>query len=210
MSLKLTSVLVTIVVVALARPAHAQEPKDDVEEADPELDEPYPQRVHFGMKWGGGGIVDRIAGGDFFGGYGELALGAERRDGGYFLAMSAGGGSTGGGLSYQEFLFGIDFEWPVEFLRLGVRPRIGWIGVDRVTQDEKMDAFRGGVGLYAGADLFNTDGFVVGLSAEPRIDVVDSVGYADEAPPYAAFGVRVGMSFRFRAPRSPVRTSPWD
>lgn len=192
--------------VALSVPAAAQAQEDppeaEPEMPAPELDAPYPSRSHFAFKLRSGGAVERLAGANLYGGYGGVAFGADTRAGGFFGAIGAGGGRTEGGLHFQEFCLGVDLEWPIDIIRLGLRPRIGWIGVDRVTADEKMEAFRGGLGGLFAVDFLRSDGWIVSLDLEPRIDAVASASRLfEDDPTYAVFGVRGGLTLRFRAPR---------
>lgn len=193
--------LVASISVGWSASAWAQE-NDAPSVEDIELEAAYPKRSHLTMKIVTGAAIERIADVDFYGAYGEFALGADTRGGGFFAVLAPGGGQTEGGLQYQEFLLGVDAEWPLDFVRLGLRPRIGWLGIERVTESSKIEALRGGIGVMLGVDLIGGDGWVFGLDLEPRIDAaVTPLDIFDEYPTYTAFGVRGGLSLRWRAPR---------
>ena len=206
---KPAAALVGLCTLAWGIPARGQSYVDVSREANvevtpaggPQIDALYPDRAHFALKLRSGVAADRVADAGLYGAYGELALGADTRGGGFFAALGAGGGQTDGGLGFQSFSLGVDVEWPVDIVRLGLRPRVGWLGVDRVTSDEKMDAFRGGIGGLIAVDLLRSEGWTLSFDVEPRVDAVKSAAYFEDDPTYVALGARGGFALRFRAPR---------
>ncbi len=211
MSLK-TSLLVSaaaLVVLGATRaeaeePAPPPAPKSDAAEAyeDTGLDVPYPKRTHFALKMAAGATFESVASTGLFGASGTFGLGADTRYLGIYGVLTGGGGRTDGGLDYYEFLFGPDLEWPVGPIRLGLRPRLGYLGIRRETNGDMMEDLRVGIGGLFGVDAFRSDGWSVGLEIEPRIDAATPfLDLFSADPTYPVYGVRAGLSVHKRIPR---------
>ena len=213
MSMKPLSLALFAAASLVASAAHAQTTDEDVrdsapdlppttdEPAEPEpdiLDAPYPMRAHFAVRAGAGASFESIASSTLFGALGSVSLGADLKVMGVFGTIAGGGGKTEGGLDFYQFAVGPDLEWPIGPIRLGLRPRFGYLGIARATNTELMEAFRAGLGGLLAVDFLRDNGFVIGLEAEPRIDYASNPIY----------GVRLSFTVKRRMAREGDQPAP--
>ncbi|NUO53158.1 MAG: hypothetical protein HOV80_30280 [Polyangiaceae bacterium] len=207
MSLKpLLSVTLTAAIALAARLAQAE----DAAEPEPDiLDAPYPKRAHLALRFGAGPSFESIASTALFGAHGSVSLGADTKVIHVFGTISGGGGKTDGGLDFYEFSVGPDLEWPLGPVRLGLRPRAGYLAIARATESELMEDMRAGIGGLFAVDFFRENGFVIGLEAEPRIDAaIPGFALFDKASTYPIYGLRLNFVVKRRMPRAGDEPAP--
>lgn len=175
---------------------------------DPELDVAYPRRGHFMMRLGAGPAVYSFHGDRILMGGADMTLGADTKAGSFGANVSFGYGRTEPGLTAWRFDIGGDLAWTVGPVRLGVGPRIGALGIGRVTFDGSFGFVTAGLVGIASIDLVHTDGFNLSLAVRPSIEAVweplifAPLGHENDG---AIMGVSSLLEFRFRAPKGPPK-----
>lgn len=120
----------------------------------------------------------------------ELAVGAITGSGGWYGTMGASLGKTSGGLSEQQFRFGVEWENGFDRLRLGLGLQSGYVMIHRVTDAEVMDSFSAGLHGFAAYELYQWEGHA--LRAQLRMDVEQYL--AADAP---TWGPTLGLGIRY-------------
>jgi hypothetical protein len=86
------------------------------------------------------------------------------------------GGIVEGGLATLHATAGFAFDWPVGILHLGLQPRIGYIGIDRVTNEREFGAYTFGLAGRAALDIVRDSGFTFAIGVEPTVEVAAALG----------------------------------
>ncbi len=192
--------------LGLASDAAAQEM--DIEparrvEVDAEIDALYPRFAHptFKVETFGGlrGLFDvaiGVAGVD-------IAAGVDTRRGSFYANLGGAGGQTDGGLPFGQFVFGPDLEWNVDFLRLGLHPRVSYVTIGRITQSDSFELLGIGGGVALGFDVYRREGVVVSLGLEPKAEWVTAPLPFTDSQDTVLWGGNAFLQVRLRAPRHP-------
>lgn len=156
--------------------AAAEEASTPADRAAAEADAPAPGSPHLAVRaWVGGGARSLydvyFAGGDM-----HIGAGVDTPSGTFGLACSFFGGVIEGGLPALQASFGFYVEWPVGPLRFGFEPRVGYLGIERVTNERQFGAYTFGVAGHATVDLVRKDGVAFALGVEPTVDVAAALG----------------------------------
>lgn len=184
-----------------ARASHAE---DSV--VDPELDAPVPETPHFAVRASAGGSARALFGAYIAGGETDIGVGVDTSVGSYGLAATVFAGVLEGGFTIVHVAAGFDLMWPVGIVRLGMQPRVGYLGMERLTSDRQFGAYTFGLAARATVDLHRDDGVAVALGIEPTVDVVAALGN-DGASADSATGLYGGSAFleiRWRRPERPA------
>lgn len=210
MSLRPMLLLVALFAWTAGLPIASAQAVED-EPADPEpdiLNVSYPRRAHLALRAGAGASFESLSSTMLFGAHGSLGIGADTKALSFFGTVTGGGGKTEGGLDFYEVAAGGDLEWPIGPVRLGVRPRIGYLAIARVTQSGLMEDMRAGFGGLVGFDFFRQGGFAIGLEAEPRIDAIVPLMVSGGGETLPAYGVRLNFVVKKRMPRAGDEPAP--
>ncbi len=170
-------------------------------EDNKEADAPAPSSVHLAARaWAGAGarsLYDVY----FAGGDAHVGVGVDAPSGTYGLSASFFGGVIEGGLPALQVGFGFYLEWPVGPLRFGFEPRIGYIGIERVTTERQFGAYTFGVAGHATVDLIRRDGFAFAVGIEPTAEVAAALGNdgasSDGAAPLLGATAIVQVRYRY-------------
>lgn len=170
--------------------------------ADPEIDANYPSLSHFAWKTNAAAAIRRMYDSAVGGFEGDMSFGSEGRRGAYYGSLRFFAGRTEGGLTVGQFSFGPTLEWPLDVVRLGLKPRFGYLWIDRVTADSAMDALTVGVSAVVSADVYRSEGLAVAVGVEPVVEGLFSFfELFDDQGTTGMFGANGFVSFRLRAPR---------
>lgn len=137
-----------------------------------------------------------------FGGEGAVSVGLASPVGSYALRLGGFGGVVEGGLTTIHIYAGFDMAWELGIVRLGVTPRIGYLGIERFTIDRQFGAYTFGLAGHVAVDVFRDESLAFSLGVEPTADVAAALGNdgaeADGAAPLV--GGRGFLEVRWQAP----------
>lgn len=136
------------------------------------------------------------------GGEAEAGLGLQTSVGAYSLAVSFFAGMTEGGFLTLHGTAGIDMTWSVGIVRLGVEPRVGYLGLARKTTDRQFGAYTFGAAFHGSVDLFSKGGTTLALGLEPTVDAAVALGgdgTGDDVPA-PLYGARAFFEVRYDVP----------
>ncbi len=199
--MRLTPFAICAVLCALAFPsgrAVAAEPSDSAEHA--ERDAAIPNKTHLAIRASAGGSARAIYDSFVLGAEADVAVGFDSRFGSYALAAAFFGGVVEGGFTALHGTMGLEAAWPVGDFRFGVRARVGYLDVDRMTTERQFGAYSAGLVGRASYDVSRSDGVAFAIGLEPSAEVVAALGNdgasADGAAPL--LGGRGFLEIRFR------------
>lgn len=199
--MRLMRIAVWAAVCVISMPAQralAVETPDRAEES--ERDAAKPKHTHLALRASAGGSARAIYDSFVVGGEADVGVGFDSRFGSYALAAGFFGGVVEGGFTALHGTMGLEAAWPVGDFRFGVRARVGYLDVDRMTTERQFGAYSLGLVGRASYDLSRRDGIAVAIGLEPSADVVAALGNdgasADGAAPL--LGGRGFIEVRFR------------
>lgn len=146
-----------------------------------------------------GGSARALYDADVLGGEVDAGIGIDTRVGAYSLVVAFFAGSTTRDFLTLQGTAGVDMAWPVSVFHFGLTPRIGYVGLSRLTTDRQFGAYTFGVALHGSVDLHANKGTTVALGLEPTAEVAISPG-ADgpgEAVPAPLLGGRAFIEVRY-------------
>lgn len=137
-----------------------------------------------------------------FGGEGAVSAGFASPAGSYALRLGGFGGIVEGGLTTLHIYAGFDMAWEIDIVRLGVTPRIGYLGIERFTLDRQFGAYTFGLAGHVSVDVFRDESIAFAIGLEPTADIAAALGNdgaeADGAAPFV--GGRGFFEVRWQAP----------
>ncbi|NUP10983.1 MAG: hypothetical protein HOW73_33470 [Polyangiaceae bacterium] len=196
-------IALTVAALLATTSALAEEPSSDVVTVDPDLDAPSPTKPMLMVRASAGATTRALFDSMVVGGELDVGAGIDTASGSYALGVSAFAGVVEGGLFCMHAALGIDLAWPIGIVRIGVRPRVGYIGIDRVTTERQFGAYTFGLAGRVTVDVFRDQGFAFALGAEPTADVAAALGNDGESGDGAApfVGGRAFLEVRIRPSR---------
>jgi hypothetical protein len=188
-------------------PTSAAAPPDPGEYEDPELDVARPRRGHFMMRIGAGPSLYSFHGDRVWMGGADMTLGADTKAGSFGANLSFGYGRTEPGLPAWRVDLGADLAWQIGVVRLGLGPRVGALGISRVTYDGSFGFLTAGIIGIASVDLVHTEGFNMSLAIRPSLEVATEpflfgLGHNEGG---GIMGGTALLDFRWRAPKGPPK-----
>lgn len=137
-----------------------------------------------------------------FGGEGAVSAGVASSVGSYALRVGGFGGVVEGGLTTLHIHVGFDMAWELDIIRIGLTPRIGYLGIERFTIDRQFGAYTFGLAGQVSVDVFRDESLAFAIGIEPTADVAAALGNdgadADGAAPFV--GGRGFLEVRWQAP----------
>lgn len=187
----MVALAVTLAALASARAARAEEPSPgaSAQERDraADLDAERPTRARFAMRASAAGGSRALFDSYLLGAGGQLGAGVDTPVGSFTLLASVFGGVVEGGFTTVHGAVGFDADWPIGLFRLGLGPRIGYLGVDRLTTERQFGAYTFGLAGRASVDVMRDRGVALALGVRPTVDVAAALGNdgptADSAAP---------------------------
>lgn len=148
-----------------------------------------------------GGSARALYDAEVLGGEADAGIGIDTRYGDYSLDLSFFAGTTAGEFITLHGAAGVDMAWAVGVFHFGLTPRVGYLGLSRLTTDRQFGAYTFGLALHGSADVYKKDGATLALGLQPTAEVAISPG-ADgpgEAAPAALCGGRAFIEVRYDA-----------
>lgn len=135
------------------------------------------------------------------GGEADVGVGIDTRAGSYSLGLSFFAGSTDATFLTLHGTAGLDMAWRVGIVRLGLEPRVGYIGMERITTDRQFGAYTFGAALHGSIDLYARHGTTFALGLQPTADAAIALGSDGPGTPDAAplYGGRAFVEIRYDA-----------
>lgn len=160
-----------------------------------------PYDVHTFARASIGGAVRGIYDVPMYGGEANAGVGIDTAVGAYSLAVTFFVGSTAATLLTVHGAAGIDMTWPVGILRFGLEPRIGYLGIDRLTSPRQFGGYTFGIELHGAVNVYEGRVTTLSLGIAPSADVAiapGSDGPGDDLPaPF--YGGRAFFEVRYDA-----------
>lgn len=144
-----------------------------------------PFETHSFIRVSAGGSARGLYDSYVVGGDAKVGVGIETSAGAYSLGVSFFAGTTEGGFLTLHATAGIDMTWRVGIVRLGLEPRVGYIGLARETTDRQFGAYTFGLAAHGSVDLWSKGATTLALGLEPMGDVavaLGSDGSGDDVP----------------------------
>ena len=117
----------------------------------------------------------------------DVAVGVDTSLGSYGLYAGLLAGAVDGSLAFGHAVIGLDLAWAIGAVRVGVRPRLGYLGIERVTSERQFGAYTLGLAGRLSFAVYGTPSLTVSLGVEPTADVAAALGNdgasADSAAP---------------------------
>lgn len=110
------------------------------------------------------------------GGEADVAVGVDSASGSYGLYAGVLAGTLDGGLAFGHAVFGVDLAWSLGVVRLGARPRVGYLGLERVTSERQFGAYTLGLAARVSFAVFDSPALDLSLGVEPTADVAAALG----------------------------------
>jgi hypothetical protein len=163
-----------------------------------------PDRAHFTLKLTGGPTYRALLATEVGTADLALAVGADLRRLSIYFTASGAFGETAFGLGVRQLAAGCQLELPIDRIRIGINPRIGYFAVDRVTRDDPFEMLSLSLIGSFSVDLVNTGTFAFALGVAPSLEgLLDTTWLAGDPDGQSAplFGVGARIEVRWRAPR---------
>jgi hypothetical protein len=182
--------------------ARAQDAVEAESPRDPDLEADMPSVPHLLVRSSAGMTTRALFDSLVLGGEADVGVGVDTRVGSFSLVGGFFAGTVEGGLMTLHGYAGIDCAWSIGIVRLGLRPRVGYLGIDRITNERQFGAYTFGGALRVSVDLFREDAVAFALGLEPSADVAAALGNdgasRDSAAPLV--GGRGFLEVRWRSP----------
>lgn len=148
-----------------------------------------------------GGAARALYDADVLGGEVDAGVGIDTRYGDYSIGLTFFAGTTAREFVTLHGAAGVDMAWPVGIFRFGLTPRVGYIGISRLTTDRQFGAYTFGLALHGSVDVFRKGGTTLALGLQPTGDVALAAG-ADgpgQSIPAPLYGGRAFLEVRYDA-----------
>lgn len=187
----------------IAQPGEARTPVEptSVAAVPPTADaSPASRLPSFSLRASSGGSSRMLFDSWLLGGEGALGAGVDTTAGTYSLTAGVFGGVVEGGFTAIQGTVGFDAEWPIGIVRLGLGPRVGYLGIDRVTTYRQFGAYTFGLCGRASVDVWQGEALALALGLRPSAEVAAALGNdgptADSAAPLLGGSAFVELRWR--------------
>lgn len=163
-------------------------------------DRASPLKTHVAVRGAGGGAMRALFDSMVIGGEAKVSVGIDAPYGEFALTIAMFGGEVEGGFLALHPRVGIDVAWPVDIVRIGFEPRIGYLGISRLTSERQFGAYTFGLAARVTVDLHRGDGVAWAIGAEPAADIAAALGNDGQAQDSAAplIGASAFLEVRWR------------
>lgn len=162
--------------------------------------QPASHHPSFTVRASSGGSSRMLFDSWLLGGEGALSAGVDTSVGTYSLTAGVFGGVVEGGFTAIQGTVGFDAEWPIGIVRLGLGPRIGYLGIDRVTTYRQFGAYTFGLCGRASVDVWQGEALALAFGLRPSAEVAAALGNdgptADSAAPLLGGSAFVELRWR--------------